>query len=93
MNQHFQKIEIDLNSLTHEIKEIRQESDFNEVHLNDLRNKLEKLQKRLDNPADILLTEENSSSFIKRIYVNVVYRKLVDFYRYKRILLLIKYLI
>jgi len=80
MNRHFQKIEIDLNLLTNQIKEIRQESDFNELHLIDLRNKLEMLQKKLNNPANISLKEDNlSPSFINNIYVDIEHRKLTDF--------------
>ena len=75
LNQHFKKIEIDLSSFTNEIKEIRQENDFNEVNLNDLRNKLENLRKQLDNPASISVRQKNQSSFINSIYVNFGYRK------------------
>jgi len=79
MNEHFQNIEIDLNRLTDQIKETRQESDFNELNLIDLRNKLERLQKKLNNPSNISLKENNSSSFINRIYVNIEDRKLTNF--------------
>ena len=66
INQHFESIEIGLKSLTNEIKELRQENDFNEFNLNDLRNQL----KQLNNPVNISLREENSSSsFISKIYV------------------------
>ena len=72
MNKHFEKIEIDLNLLTNEIKEIRHESDFNELNLIDLRNKLEILQKKLNNPENISLKEDNSSSsLINSIYVDI----------------------
>ena len=72
MKEHFKKIEIDLNLLTNQIKEIRQESDFNELNLIDLRNKLGILQKKLNNPANISLKEDNSSSScINRIYVDI----------------------
>ena len=67
---HFENIEIELKHLTDEIKETRQENDFNELNLNDLRKKLEKLQQYLNNPANILLREETSSSFINKIYVD-----------------------
>ena len=80
MNKHFQKIEIDLNFLTHEIKETRQESDFNELNLIDLRNKLERLKKKLNNPVNISLKEDKlSPSFINNIYVDIEHRKLTDF--------------
>jgi len=67
---HFERIEIGLRNLTDEIKETRQENDFNELNLNDLRKKLEKLQQHLNNPASISLREDTSSSFINKIYVN-----------------------
>ena len=80
MNEHFQNIEIDLNRLTDQIKETRQESDFNELNLIDLRNKLERLQKKLNHPSNISLKEGNlSSSFINHIYVNIGDRKLTNF--------------
>ena len=79
MNEHFQNIEIDLNRLTDQIKETRQESDFNELNLIDLRNKLERLQKKLNHPENISLKENISSSFINRIYLNIGDRKLTNF--------------
>ena len=80
MNKHFEKIEIDLNLLTNQIKEIRQESDFNELNFIDLRNKLGRLQKKLNNPENISLKEDNLPlSFINNIYVDIGDRKLTDF--------------
>ena len=67
---HYEKIETGLKHLTDEIKETRQENDFNELNLNDLRKKLEKLQQHLNNPANISLREDTSSSFINKIYVD-----------------------
>ena len=80
MNKHFEKIEIDLNLFTNEIKEIRQESDFNELNLIDLRNKLERLQEQLTNPANISVREGDFSSFINTIYVDIEHRKLIVFF-------------
>ena len=80
MNKGFEKIDIDLNHLTNQIKEIRQESDFNESNLIDLRNKLGRLQTKLNNLSNISLKEDNSSSsIINRIYVDIEHRKLTDF--------------
>jgi len=79
MNKHFEKTEIDLNLLTNQIKEIRRESDFNELNLNELRNKLERLQKKLNNPGNISVREANLSSFISNIYADIGDRKLTDF--------------
>ena len=80
MNKGFEKIDIDLNHLTNQIKEIRQESDFNESNLIDLRNKLGRLQTKLNNLSNISLKEDNSSSsIINRIYVDIEHRQLTDF--------------
>ena len=80
MNKGFEKIDIDLNHLTNEIKEIRQERDFNELNLIVLRNKLGRLQTKLNNLSNISLKEDNSSSsIINRIYVDIGHRKLTDF--------------
>ena len=80
MNKGFEKIDIDLNHLTNEIKEIRQERDFNELNLIVLRNKLGRLQTKLNNLSNISLKEDNSSSsIINRIYVDIEHRQLTDF--------------
>ena len=80
MNEHFENIEIGLTLLTNQIKEIRRESDFNELNLIDLRNKLERLQKKLINPSNISVRGGNSSSsFINNIYVDIEHRKLPIF--------------
>jgi len=70
-NKHFRKVEVNLERLTDEIKEIRQENDFNELNLNDFKAKLEELQRQLNSPTNISLKEENSSSFINKIYVDI----------------------
>ena len=68
---HFERIETGLKHFTDEIKETRQENDFNELNLNDLRKKLEKLQQHLNNPANISLREDTLSLFINKIYIYV----------------------
>ena len=80
MTKHFEKTEIDLNLLTNQIKEIRRERDFNELNLIVLRNKLGRLQTKLNNLSNISLKEDNSSSsIINRIYVDIEHRQLTDF--------------
>jgi vacuolar-type H+-ATPase subunit I/STV1 len=61
-------IENKLNDLAKHIKKIRQENEFNEMELNQLREKFKKLQEELDKPPYVSIDEE-STSFINRIYV------------------------
>lgn len=76
MSRHFETMEIHLTKLTNEIKETRRENDFNELNLTELRDKLGQLQEQLNNPANISIREDNSSSsFIDEIYVNIEPRK------------------
>ncbi len=46
-DQHFQQIEINLNKITNELREIREENNFNEIDLNILKQKLTKLEKTI----------------------------------------------
>ena len=55
-----------LNDLAKRIKEMQQENEFNEIDVNHLKGKLEKLQEQLHQPADVLLREQ-STSFIDDI--------------------------
>jgi hypothetical protein len=69
------QIEMNLSKLTDEIREIRQEDDFNEINLKQFDLKLKQLQQQLDRPSDISL-QQDSSSFISRIRVLVSSGKL-----------------
>ncbi|CAF0863469.1 unnamed protein product [Adineta steineri] len=64
------QIEINLAKLTDEIREIRQEDDFNEINLNQFNEKLHQLQEQLEQPTDISIQQEETS-FIDRIRVLV----------------------
>jgi chromosome segregation ATPase len=71
-NKNIQKIEIDFNKLTNEIKEVRQENDFNEIDINEFNQKLKQLQKQLDQPSTISIQQDSTSSFIKEISVVIL---------------------
>jgi NTP pyrophosphatase (non-canonical NTP hydrolase) len=67
-DEHFKQIEINLTKLTNEIREVRQENDFNENDLNQLKEKLTQLGKELDQISNISI-QEDSRSFIKKISI------------------------
>jgi hypothetical protein len=60
-----------LRKLTEELKQIRQEDDFNEIHLNQFKQKLNELEEQLNKPANISISQKNSSGFINKIVVLV----------------------
>ncbi len=68
-SKHMKEIEIRLTKLTEKLKVIRQEDDFNEIHLNQLKEKLNQLEEQLKKPSTITIVEENSSAFINKISV------------------------
>ena len=59
LNGHCQEIERKLQELTEEMKEYRREEDFNELSLNDLKDKLNDLEKQLNQPENIRIEEED----------------------------------
>jgi hypothetical protein len=70
------QIEINLTKLTDEMREIRKENDFNEIDLNQLKNKLAQLQKELEKPANFSVQHE-STSLINKIRIVASSRKFV----------------
>jgi chromosome segregation ATPase len=62
-------IEMKLRKFTEELKQIRQEDDFNEIHLNRFKRKLKELEEQLNKPKHISVKQENSSAFINKISV------------------------
>ncbi|CAF0934795.1 unnamed protein product [Adineta ricciae] len=62
------QIEMNLTKLMDEIREIRQEDDFNEINLEQFTAKLKQLQEQLDQPTDISI-QQDSTTFISRIRV------------------------
>jgi hypothetical protein len=65
------EIEIKLRKLTEELKQIRQEDDFNEIHLNQFQQKFKELEEQFQKPTNISLREENSAGFINKISVRI----------------------
>ena len=51
--EHIEKIEVKLKKLTEKVKEIRKENDFNEIDLNQLKDKLQQLEEELHQPSNI----------------------------------------
>jgi hypothetical protein len=62
------EIEIELVELTKQLEITRQENDFNELHLNQFKQKLKQLEEQLKQPSNISIRQE-SSSFVGRINV------------------------
>ena len=75
--RHFQQIEVDLRQLTNELKNVRQENDFDENNLRQMEQNLAKLAAQLDKPSNISI-QQTSTSYISPISVVVSSRK----YRY-----------
>ncbi|CAF3538219.1 unnamed protein product [Rotaria sp. Silwood1] len=55
-------------------RQIRQEDDFNEIHLNQLKTLLEELEKELDQPSNFSI-QEGSTPFINKISVSTNVKK------------------
>jgi uncharacterized protein (UPF0335 family) len=68
--EHINQIENKLKELTEQIRNIRQENEFNEIDLNQLKIKLLKLTEQLNTPANISIGED-STSLINNISVNI----------------------
>ena len=65
-NAFLRQMEKKLIDLAQRIKEIHQEDAFNEIDLNDLRQRLEKLEKELNQPTNVSIKQQ-SASFIDKI--------------------------
>jgi hypothetical protein len=68
-NKHFNQMEMNLNNLTNQIRNFRQENDFNEIDLKHLKQKLTQLEKDLDQISANVSIQEDSRSFINKISV------------------------
>jgi hypothetical protein len=66
--ENINEIEIKLTRLTKELKEIREENDFNEIVLNEFKQKLEQLEEQLNKPSNISIRQD-FSLFIMKISV------------------------
>ncbi|CAF1364354.1 unnamed protein product [Adineta steineri] len=61
-------IELKLNDLSEEIKQIHKENEFNEINLNYLTNQLRKITEELNDPSKISI-QQNSQPFINEISI------------------------
>jgi hypothetical protein len=74
--EHFHEIEIKLKKLTKELKQIRGDSDFNEINLNQLKQKLKSLEEQLNKPSNISMRQKDCS-FINKILVFISFGKCI----------------
>jgi hypothetical protein len=77
------EIESKLVELTKQLEIIRQENDFNEIHLNQFKQTLKQLEEQLKQPSNIFIQQE-SSSFVERINVVLSSSKLYRLSQNKR---------
>jgi hypothetical protein len=69
-NKHIDQLGIKLNKLTNQLRESRDEADFNEINLRLFQEELDKLTNELTQSSNILIRED-STSFISKISVHV----------------------
>ena len=74
INEYIHHIEIKLNKLTNELRESRQENDFNEINLRHFQEELDKLTEELTKPPNISIKQQ-STSFINEIFVIIPFSK------------------
>ena len=60
VKQYINQIDMDLNKLTDEMKDFRAENDFNEIHLNDLKSQLERLENQLIESNNMEFRQEST---------------------------------
>ena len=70
-NEHMNEVEIKFNKLTDELKEIREENDYNEIDLNEMRKKLNELEEKLNKPSNVSVQLDSAAAFIQKIFVQV----------------------
>ncbi|CAF3467316.1 unnamed protein product, partial [Rotaria sp. Silwood2] len=68
--QVFFDIENKLNDIATQLKIIRQENQFNEIDLDQFKEKFSKLQEELDEPSNLSI-QQQSSPFINKIVLNI----------------------
>lgn len=68
------EIETKLNGVAQEIKQTREDNNFNEIRIKQLEKELAKLNEELQTPPSISIEEEHTS-FINKIYINVPFEK------------------
>jgi hypothetical protein len=69
-NKRIYQIELKLNKLNNQLRESRQENDFNEINLSQFQEELSRLTKELTSPSTVSIRED-STSFINKISVVV----------------------
>ncbi len=72
--RHITELETKLNKLTDQLRQSRQENDFNEIDLQEFRRKLTQLSEELEKPKNISI-QQNSSSLVDNICVITTNRK------------------
>ena len=75
-NEHFHQIEMRLSKLTDQLRQTRQENDYNETDLNQLKQKLTHLTSELDQLPNVSI-KKDSSPFINKISVVISSSKCV----------------
>lgn len=65
--KYLEQIEFNLAQFTQELRQCRQEEDFNEIHLQQFQQQLKQMTKELNRPMDIIVREES----IGRIYLDL----------------------
>ena len=68
-NRYISEIEMKLEQLTNQLKYNRQENDFNEIILNQLKQKFQELENELNTPSSVSIQQDGSSSFINKLTV------------------------
>ena len=57
---HFHQIEMNLNKLTDQLRHTRQEKDFNEIGINQLKEKLTELSEELQKPSNVSIQHDST---------------------------------
>ena len=70
-DEHTNEVEMKLNKLTEELKEIREENDYNEIDLNEMKKKLNELEGKLNKPSNVAIKQDSSPAFIEKISVHI----------------------
>jgi hypothetical protein len=77
LQEHIDRMQIELDKFTEQLKQSRKKNDFKENILIELIQKLKKLEEELNNPSNITI-EQDSSSFINEISVIIIsFRKFI----------------
>jgi DNA-binding PucR family transcriptional regulator len=78
-NEYIHSVEIKLNELTNQLRQCRQEDDFNEINLRQFQEELKQLTKELSKPSNISIRED-STPFIKKLSVSVSGKRVIFYF-------------